>query len=366
VAKAGTKTRLLAPAFGLLLALAALGAFGGMLIWGFVEGRQQAENDAKRDLPIKPPLRVTPNPAGEPIILLDGASQTKSGLKIETAQRAVYREQVRAYGTVLDIANLTTLSTNYVAATTQMSAAEAKLAASSAAFKRAAALHRNEAGSLAQSEAAEATYRSDAAALIAAQSHSRTIAATAIQEWGQTIGTALVQAAPLVQRLIDRQDLLIQVTLPPGLSVEPAKTASIQTGSDTAKVEARLISPAPRTDPKIQGLSFFYLAPAGSGLLPGMSVLAYLSVDGGRPGLTIPPSAIVWHAGKAWIYLRMTSESFTRQAIPQANYERADGGIMIPAAAIPEKAQGIVMEGAQLLLSEEFRAQIQVGEDPNQ
>jgi hypothetical protein len=366
VAKSCTKTRLRARALGILLALTALGALGGVLVWGFVEGRQQAEKDAQRDLPIKPPLRVTLNPAGEPNILLDGESQAKSGLKIEAAQPAFYREQVRAYGTVLDIANLTTLSTSYVAATTQMNAAEAKLAASSAAFKRAVALHRYEAGSLAQSETAEASYRSDAAALVAAQSHCRMIAATAIQEWGQTIGTALVQAAPLVQHLIDRQDLLIQVTLPPGLSIEPAKTASIQSGSNLAKVDADLISAAPRTDPKIQGLSFFYLAPAASGLLPGMSVLAYLSVGEGRPGLSIPPSAIVLHAGKAWIYLKAGSESFIRQSIPDGNYERPDGRIMIPAAAIPETARGIVTEGAQLLLSEEFRAQIQVGEDPNQ
>jgi hypothetical protein len=266
---------------------------------------------------------------------------------------------------VLDIGNLTALSTSYVAATTQMNTAEARLAASSAAFKRAAALYRDGAGSLAQSEAAEASYRGDAAALIAAQSHCRTIAATAIQEWGQTIGTALVQAAPLVQRLIDRQDLLIQVTLPHGLSIEPPKAASIQGGGDFAKVDAQLISSAPRTDPKIQGLSFFYLAPPAGGLLPGMNVLAYMSPDGGHPGLTIPPSAIVWHAGKAWIYLRTASEGFTRQAIPAANYERPDGAVIIPAASI-QNAQGIVTEGAQLLLSEEFRAQIQVGQDPNQ
>ncbi len=364
--KAHRALRWLRRTFALLAVIIAVGAFGGILLRGFVEGREQAANDAGHDLPIKPPPRVITLAGQQPIISLDSESQSKSGIKIEPAQPTDYRERIRAYGTVLDMASLTSLSTSHISAVSQVKVAEAKLAASKAAYERAKTLYQNRSGNLAQSEVAEAAYRSDAAGLVAAQSQAQTIAATAIQEWGRTIGAALLEGSPLVQRLIDRQDILIQVTLPPGLSAEPPSTAEVEIGGASAMVDARLISAAPRTDPKIQGLSFFYIAPANKGLLPGMSAVAFLNAGEQTAGVTIPQSAVIWHAGKSWVYLRAAPGRFTRLAIPARNYESANGAIVVPQALLPGKAPSIVTEGAQVLLSEEFRAEVQVGEDPNQ
>jgi hypothetical protein len=52
---------------------------------------------------------------------------------------------------------------------------------------------------------------------------------------------------------------LLQVTLPPGV-VLPA-TAAIATGKGT-RAPIAYVSPAPRADLKIQGVSFFYFAAA--------------------------------------------------------------------------------------------------------
>jgi hypothetical protein len=136
------------------------------------------------------------------------------------------------------------------------------------------------------------------------------------------------------------------------------ETGAIQTGQ-RARAEITFISPATRTDPRIQGASFFYVIPAQSDVLPGINVLSFLPSDKPVDGVTIPASAIVWWQDKAWVYRRIDPEKFARIEI--ATDLPTTGGSYI-VAGLPDGAE-IVTRGAQLLLSEEFRAQIQVGED---
>lgn len=80
-----------------------------------------------------------------------------------------------------------------------------------------------------------------------------------------------------------------------------APSATVQFGASATPHQVEFLSPATQTDPKIQGLSFYYSADAASNLLPGMNVLAFLPsgapidaievsalgcrvVDGGVPG----------------------------------------------------------------------------------
>ena len=59
-------------------------------------------------------------------------------------------DQITPAGRVLDLANLTMLNTSYVAATSQLHTAKARLAASQPAFERAQSLYERNIGSLAQ------------------------------------------------------------------------------------------------------------------------------------------------------------------------------------------------------------------------
>ena len=160
-----------------------------------------------------------------------------------------YEDQVRAYGRVLDLANLTMLNTNYVAATSQLDTAKAHLAASQPAFERARTLYERNIDSLAQKETTEATVRTDKAAVAAAESQVRTLAATALQEWGPVIGNSVVAGTALVNRLIERDEFLLQITLPPSASIDPPPTVSVEIGG--RRVDVRYISPATRTDTRI-------------------------------------------------------------------------------------------------------------------
>jgi hypothetical protein len=344
--------------------IAVLGGLGALAIRGFKEGRQEAAVEAERGEPIKPPLRVTLPPRGEPIVTIDADAQGLMGLETVVPRPAPYQDQIRAFGTVLELAGLTTLNTNYVEAVSQLRTAQAKLAASRPAYERARDLYAKNIGNLVQVQATEAALIGDKAAVEAAESKVRTLGATAIQEWGPVIGRALINGAGLVNRLIERQEFLLQVTVPPSETVDPPATATVEVAGSTRRAEVRYISPATRTDPKIQGLSFFYAAAANSGMLPGMNARAYLVSGKPVDGYVIPPSAIVWWSGRPWVYAKIADNQFSRRQIPTDMPVGREGEFVVPVSAFDGPGPAIVLRGAQMLLSEEFRAQIQVeGED---
>jgi hypothetical protein len=347
--------RLLRRAFAPIITI---GAVGGV-IWGFLESREELTREAERERPVKAPARVAIE-NGAPVIRINAAVQERSGIETTRLASEHYIEQVRAYGMVLDAARLTDLSNSHANAEAQLRTARAKSAFSKAAFERAQKLYdREKSVSLVLLQQAEAAFHADDAGVGAAESQVRTFAATAYQEWGPVLGKSLVEKSPMVARLIEREDFLLQVTLPPGMSIQnPPASATIE-GPGNARVALTFVSPATRTDPRIQGLSFFYLVPAESGVLPGLNVLAFLPIGQTADGISVPAEALLWWQDRAWIYRRIGPEAFARTQIATDQPTKGGGYIV---KDLPKDAE-IVTRGAQLLLSEEFRAQLQVGED---
>src|SRR5260370_33012518 len=111
---------------------------------------------------------------------------------------------------------------------------------------------------------------------------------------------------------MERQTLLLQSTVPPGVILKPPPaTASIETGK-AARANVTFVSPATRIDPKIQGVSLFYAAAAESGVLPGMNVLAFLPSGRSAEGADVPASAVVWWQRRALGYRRTGQDTFAR------------------------------------------------------
>jgi hypothetical protein len=352
------KKRLLWRALPAIMAMILIAAAGAAIL-AFIESREELTRETERESPPKASARVAIR-NGTPVIRIDAAAQERSGIETTRLPSAPYLNQVRAYGMVLDAGRLTDLSNGYANAEAQLRTAQAKIAVSKAAFERAQKLYDNERStSLALLQSAEATFRADEAGVGAAESQVRTLSATAYQEWGPVLGKSLVERSPTVTRVIERQDFLLQLTLPPGVTVPSAQPAATIEGPGKTRSGIAFISPATRTDARIQGLSFFYLASAESGVLPGMNVLAFLSSGASVDGVAVPAEALVWWQNRAWIYRRIDPETFVRTQIATDQPTAAGGYID---KSLLNDAE-IVTRGAQLLLSEEFRAQIQVGED---
>jgi hypothetical protein len=348
--------------FRTLVLLALIAATSIAVTWGFLQGRGERALEAERDAPIKAPLRVA-IVDGEPTITLDDVARRSSGIVTAELRRAAQKPELQAYGTVLDLQPLTELSNSYTTTKAQLLTAQAKLNASRMAFERAQRLYQDQQNvSAAQVQAAESAFRVDEASVAAAQAQLENVASSAIQQWGPALGRAVVDRSPILLRLLQRQDVLVQVTLPPGEALaDPPRTAIAQAGG-AIRANLEYLSSAPRTDARIQGISFLYIAPASSGLLPGMNIAVTLATGKAAGGTLIPASAIVWSDGKAWAYFRTGEQAFARREIA-TDTPAPDGGYIVK--ELPENSQ-VVAQGGQLLLSEEFRSRIQVGEDAGQ
>ena len=214
-----------------------------------------------------------------------------SASRQRASPREAHREELQAYGSVLDLARVTEHTNSYASAKAQLQTAQARAEVSRSASLRAKNL--GQYATTVQVETTEGTYQTDQAALMAANPQLRTLAATAQQEWGPVIGKAIVERSPVITRLIERTDFLMQVTLPAGEALKGSPgLAFAEVPPQSSRVALRFVSAATRTDPRIQGQSFFYIVAGDSGLMPGMSTLAFLPADRTVTGILVPEDAV--------------------------------------------------------------------------
>lgn len=337
-----------------------LAGIAGLLVWGYLESRKEMAMEAERERPVKAPSRVSVQ-GDEVVITLDAESRKKSAIVVAPLAAVSHRGEVRATGVVLQLQGLFDARTGYASAKAQVEKSKALLAASGNEYQRLKLLNadnRNISDKALQ--AAEAAWRADEAAVRAAIPSLQALSGSIRQQWGSVIAGWLFEESPAFERLTRQDELLLQVTLPHDVHVDAGpQSIQVQAADGTRLITARLVSAAPATDPRIQGLSFFYLAPAQSGLLPGMNVLARLPFGPMMKGVVVPASAVVWWQGKAWAYQQKGADSFVRREVPTGIPVK--DGIFVATGFSPEDQ--VVVSGAQLLQSEEFRSQIQVGEE---
>lgn len=347
----------LRPALKSISAVILLGSIGALLVWAFMEGRKELAVEQERERPIKAPLRVATRD-GETAITLDKATQVKSGIDVALLQSISHREEVRAYGTVLQLQELIDLRNAYVTAKAQIDKTRASLEASRREYERLKVLHGNRNISDKTFQSAEAAWMSDEANVRAAQEGLEALGSGARQRWGSVLAKWLVDGSSAFIRLIQQQEVLIQITLPADAHISSApQTARIQL-ADGKLASVKLVSTAARTDPRIQGMSFFYLASGKADFLPGMNVVAYLPVGPQIRGVIVPRSAVVWWQGKAWVYVQKAEERFIRHEVSM-DMPIENGWFVSEGLSAGDR---LVVGGAQLLLSEEFRGQVQVGD----
>src|SRR5258708_27225240 len=161
-----------------VLAAIIIAVVGAAVIWGFFAGRWEHAREAEQEQPIAAPQRVS-TINGEVAVALDAAAQRASGIETAELRTVTHQEQVRAYGTVLDLQQLTHLSNSYVAALSARRTAQAKLTPSKPAFQRAELLYLDRSPSASEGQASEAAFHIDAAGVAAAASPRRTLATTA-------------------------------------------------------------------------------------------------------------------------------------------------------------------------------------------
>jgi len=258
----------------------------------------------------------------------------------------------------MDLAPLLELRSAHGAARAELAVARAAAAASELEVQRLRTLHGEEGNvSSRELERAEAGVAADRARLAAARRGVEDVAARAAQQWGPRLADmALLDGDEAFQRLIGQREVLLLVSLRRGETL-PDAVRRIRVAPSGERARARmatLVSAASGTDPLTQGETYYFRCDAAR-LRTGMRLDAWIPRPG-RPtgGVEVPGAAVLWYANRLWVYVKSGDDLFLRR--PLLNYEEtADGWFVSKGVAAGEE---VVLHGAQMLLSEEFRGVI--------
>jgi hypothetical protein len=297
----------------------------GALIGGLITVALTRQKKAEEPAALEAPPRVSVV-EGEPTVTLDEKTQREMGIATARVGASAQKEELELFGTVLDVQELASMENQSAAARAQLEQANAKGAFDRAELQRLRTLNadnRNVSDRAVQE--ATANVAADEGAAAAATAAMRAANATVVQRFGPAV-------VPLIPDLVAMRKVLVQITMPAG--AQPPQLLRV------AGVEARLLSVAPRVDPKLQGTPYLYLAPAGT-LAAGMNITARYPGSHSATVAAVPPEAIVSWEGRSWVYVRRSATQFSRRE-----------------ASAAQTGAEVVTSGAQQLLSEEMRAQL--------
>lgn len=327
----------------------------GGLIWGFLAGRSEQSAEAKREAPVQAASRVA-SENGETVLRFDAAAQKANGIVATTLRPDKRSIEVQANGVVLQLQPLLDLKTSYNTASTDLVKARAAARASLAEYERLRQLNQDGKNASDKAvEAARATSESDAALAHNAEQSISVLSSTTRLHWGPVVASWLEQGSPQLDALLAQRRFLLQVTI---TSAVAPKETQVQY-ADGSHRSIHLVSALPQIDPRLQAPSFLYVAEAHSGLVPGINIPVFLPSGPVQDGVIVPSDAVVWWQGKAWCYVEESAGKFVRKEV--ATSSPVPNGWFVT-EGIDAQAQ-VVTSGAQTLLSEEFRSQIQADQD---
>jgi hypothetical protein len=315
-----------------------------------------AEERADREHPIVTAPRIAVLD-GRSVVRLDSAAAQRAGIRTESVRRGARPESMRAFATVSDLQPLAQLSASYATAMAQAQTAHAKLAASRAEYERSRQLFDDQQNvSATQLQSSQAAFLADQATLAAAQAQVDASLASVRLGWGSVLADALAGSDSRHPRLIDdllaRRQTLLQVTLPSGQATDrpPPRGRVVLEGGGGPPIE--FLAPAAHADPRLSGRSFYYRGPPDAALLPGVNLMVQLPTGRSIDAALIPASALVWWQGRAWVFIRTRERDFARREI-SVDVASSDTDLL----ADLDPGTEVVVQGAQVLLSEELRAE---------
>jgi hypothetical protein len=302
------------------------------------------------------------------IVSLSPATQQNSGIATSKVTTASFAGSIKTTGTVVAIDGLIEAKANIAQAQSAISQARANSGNNLQQYQRLKALNaddKNVSDKAVQDALAAVT--ADSANVAAAQLQLKNLQNSTKLQWGEALsGIAFSdKLPPHLATLLNHQNSLVQVSLPPEVSApKTGSTLNISPINDAGTViKAIYVSPAAQSDANNIGKTFYYSAPAES-LRIGMrvNVEAASSATTSNSGALIPNQAIVWFAGKSWAYFKQGKnkagdDQFVRKPVIADNEMAAgaDSGWFNPSI---DAGSEVVTSGAQLLLSEELKAQI--------
>lgn len=328
----------------LILAGVVILAIVAALIIAYEQMSKERIADEQADQPIAAASSVQTGSNGQTFVSVDLKTQELIGLRTARPAAETLPFETKAYGRVLDSASLVSLHGDALAA-------HAALQASRQQFLRVKQLVAQNNASVQALETAEAQLQRDQSSLDTATA----------QLMAATTRAVLSEPANFFQDLADQKTQLIRLDASAGDWPTDSPTGALLLPPGMSRpVAAIFIGRATVTDPQFQGAGFiFVMTNAPPSLTPGLAITGFLQLPGGEEnGHIVPGDAVLRSDGDDWIYVQVNQTNFERRKIildcP------ANDGWFVTNNIAPD--DNVVVTGAQVLLSEEHKAQIQLGD----
>lgn len=309
-----------------------------------------ADNDAETVLPMT--------------VSLDETAQQLAGIETITLKKNSFYPENRARATVISIQPMLQQQAELRQLQAAVNLAKVREQSSLRELNRLQKLAKAT-GSIANKEvlAAQAVWQEAKASLNQAQVQLNNFERIIRQQWHATMVDWLFKPDEVAfKRLVERTDSLLLVTLPVGKPLQP-DVNMIRVAPEGDRSQARqadYVAPAIRVDSSMQGETYYFRINTGR-LRAGMRLDAWVP-ESQTPiyGVMIPDNAIVWYAGQPWAYTQIAAGKYRRvslkNTLPAAEGLFEEHGLIQPGDVL-------VVDGAQTLLSEEFKWQIVEEED---
>lgn len=287
-------------------------------------------------------------------VILSPAVQKNSGISTAKVMPMSYQNEIKSFGTVVPIDTLVEAKTQLLNLKAALASAQASNSQHRTQYERLKALNVDDknVSDLAVEQAYTALV-TDNALISSKKLEINNLLSSIHLKWGKSL-TALAlgsQNNSIFNQLLTRKSVLIQASLPFSASdPKPGDSIAITPLNSSKPIQASYISAATQADSNGAGKTFYYSAPADH-LRIGMRVAVEMNAKNtASNGVIIPSSAVVWYAGTPWAYFKNGNNQFVRKPI-SADAEVDDGWFNSMFDANSE----VVVKGAQLLLSEEFK-----------
>ncbi|MEZ4332239.1 MAG: hypothetical protein R3F35_10825 [Myxococcota bacterium] len=294
-----------------------------------------ASNSPSRSSTSSAPNSPSPSKA---TLRLEPDAIERSGIDTIVVAGSRFEPTVRGFGRVLDPA----LIVDAVANVEALRAAEASARAEQA---RVETLARDDQNASRREVESARTLAARARADVA-MAHTRLVA---------QIGPELARdpdLAALTRRLEDGRASLIRIDVP-GSEAPPAPERGVRFTTYPARqepLEARYVGFAATVDPTLPGFALLFLATTNPPR-PGTPVIADCRTAAPPEiGVALPPSAVVYLAGRPFAWVEPVRGRFERRALETIS--RDDGSLFVRQGLVP--GERVVSAGAQQLLSSEL------------
>ena len=325
-------------------------------------GRDEFNNAklAKDTSSISQPLLKSVN--GVNFITLSSEIQSNSGIKTVPVQSSIYKKNLTNYASVLNIDLLIEQKNRFNEIKNQIGVLANEFDRDKKNYERFKLLNDdNKTVSDKALQEVKVSFENTKIKLLATQELVSGIKQNIRAQWGETILSMIDQGIKkeLFEFLLQDKARIVKVTLSENRDNQPPKNISLALiDNPNEKFLANYLAESPTLDKSVKGKTFFYIVYSNK-LRIDSKVIATLIHDNlsfeSERYLAIPKEAVVWNSGQAWVYIKTGENKFLRKVIETDN--ESSNGWIVKEEHIKENDL-IVINGAQLLLSEEFKYQI--------